>query len=53
MFWIFGGGLETGHIFNPSLSPQFLVGEDIVLVYVSHRLSIFGKFIVYVCFCLY
>lgn len=45
MVWIHGGGMQEGSIFENNYGPELLMSEDIVLVKLTYRLTVFGNFI--------
>ena len=42
MFWIYGGGLNHGFMFQPVYNGSVLATKDIVLVSVNYRVGYFG-----------
>ncbi|CAG2105292.1 unnamed protein product, partial [Medioppia subpectinata] len=42
MFWIYGGGLEFGSIFDKNYNGSVLTTKDVVVVSVNYRLGPFG-----------
>ena len=42
MFWIYGGGLSLGSIFQPVYNGSVLATRDVVLVSANYRLGQFG-----------
>ena len=47
LVWIHGGGFHFGDSTDRAYGPEYLIGEDIVIVTINYRLGPLGKIKIY------